>query len=124
MNMNMYLKFIKSFVTTLAQGPPDHISLVHPLLAHLLLGQGVSGLCRLRHHHQDPAGDPRGREDAQGHLQRRPSPGVQLRASGAPGLHPVSDQPTPGDQSKILSMHRATSNSRQQKQCVYVTAKY
>ena len=113
--MNMYLVFIKTFVTTLVQGPPDHLSLVHPLLAHLLLGQGVSGLRRLRHHHQDPAGDPRGREDAQSHLQRRPGPGVQLRASGAPGLHPVSDQPTPGDQSKILSVNIAISNSRQRK---------
>lgn len=79
------------------QGPPADLALVHALLADLLLGEGVGGLGRVRHHHQDPARDPRGREDAARHLQGRPRAGVQLRAAGAQGLHPLSDQPTPGD---------------------------
>ena len=61
--------------------------LCHPPLV------GERGERGLRHDHQDPAGDPRGGEDAARHLQGRARAQLQLRAAGAPRLHPLPDLP-------------------------------
>ncbi len=47
---------------------------------------GECGERGLRHYHQDPAGDPRGGEDAAGHLQGSvPDPNPDSRVFEPPG---------------------------------------